>query len=97
MNVVRTQDLSQNSEPTKVTRDQLTARFEDALAELMGDSAAASTTTKQGHLALLKRWYYRPEVKREGEIFFPDASGEWPTKAILRGIGRVAARALTLS
>jgi outer membrane lipoprotein SlyB len=43
---------------------------------------------------LLKRWYYRPEAKRTGEIFFPDAVGGWPVKAILRGTGRVAAKML---
>jgi len=48
-------------------------------------------------LALLKRWYYRPEVRRVGEAFFPDEDGAWPTKAILRGIGRVAAKSLTPS
>ncbi len=52
---------------------------------------------RQGHLALLKRWYYRPEARREGEIFFPGAEGRWPVKAILRGIGRVAAKALLAS
>jgi hypothetical protein len=40
---------------------------------------------------LLKRWYYRPETRRSGEIFFPDAEGRWPSKSILRSIGRVAA------
>ena len=49
---------------------------------------------RQGHLALLKRWYYRPEVKRVGEVFFPDEDGSWPVKAILRGVGRVAAQSL---
>jgi hypothetical protein len=32
-----------------------------------------------------------------GEAFFPDEDGAWPTKAILRGIGRVAAKSLTPS
>ena len=40
------------------------------------------TVVRQGHLALLKRWYYRPEVKREGEVFFPDAEGQWPISAL---------------
>jgi excinuclease UvrABC nuclease subunit len=81
-------------EAAKATRDQLTSRLEAALDELKADSTAPSSTIKQGHLALLKRWYYRPEVKREGEIFFPNGSGEWPAKAILRGVGRMAAKAL---
>jgi hypothetical protein len=43
-------------------------------------------------LALLKRWNYRPEIRRTGEIFFPDAEGLWPIKALIRGVGRVAAK-----
>ena len=59
------------------------------------ESETLFRTIRQGHLALLKRWYYRPEVRRPGEIFFPDAEGDWPVKAILRGVGRVAAKMLT--
>jgi hypothetical protein len=39
----------------------------------------------------LKRWYYRPEARRPGEIFFPDEEGHWPIKGLLRGAGRVFA------
>jgi hypothetical protein len=78
----------------KMARGMLEGRLEKVLAELSRDSAAPSATERQGHLALLKRWYYRPEAKRAGEIFFPDAEGQWPVKAILRGIGRVAAKSL---
>jgi len=77
--------------PGKLRRGVLDARIEAALAEL-ADPKAPSPTLRQGHLALLKRWYYRPEAKRTGEIFFPDSEGRWPVKAILRGIGRVAAK-----
>ena len=62
--------------------------------ELSAPAAPPSATIRQGHLALLKRWYYRPDAKRTGEIFFPDAEEHWPVKAILRGIGRVAAKSL---
>jgi excinuclease ABC subunit C len=48
-------------------------------------------------MALLKRWYYRPEVKRTGEIFFPEEAGSWPVKAMLRGVGRVAAKGLAVA
>jgi hypothetical protein len=80
--------------PAKIPRGLLESRLEAALAKLSAPAAPPSATIRQGHLALLKRWYYRPEARRAGEIFFPDAAGRWPTKAILRGIGRVAARAL---
>jgi hypothetical protein len=79
----------------KLPRGLLESRLETALAELSAPAAPASATIRQGHLALLKRWYYRPEVRRAGEIFFPDAEDHWPIKSILRGIGRMAAKALT--
>ena len=81
--------------PTKVPRTMLEARMEAVLAELEKDEGLPSATVRQGHLALLKRWYYRPEVKREGEVCFPDDEGRWPIKAMLRGVGRVAAKSVT--
>jgi hypothetical protein len=78
----------------KLPRGLLESRLESALAELSAPAAPPSATVRQGHLALLKRWYYRPEARRAGEIFFPDAEDRWPVKAILRGIGRVVAKSL---
>ena len=77
-----------------LARGMLEARMEAALRGLADSGAAPSSTVRQGHLALLKRWYYRPEVKRAGEIFFPDDEGHWPVKSLLRGAGRVAAKAI---
>ena len=51
--------------------------------------------TLSDQLALLKRWYYRPEKQRVGEIFFADqaptgkSSSGFPLKRILRGVSRV--------
>jgi hypothetical protein len=42
------------------------------------------------HLSLLRRWYYRPEKQRVGEIFLPNADGTWPVRRILRGAARMA-------
>ena len=78
----------------KLARGVLETRLEDALAALTQPAGPPDSSERQGHLALLKRWYYRPEARRTGEIFFPDAEGNWPVKAILRGVGRVAARLL---
>jgi excinuclease UvrABC nuclease subunit len=83
-----------NNAPAKLARGVLEARMEAALAELAATSGATSATIRQGHLALLKRWYYRAEIRRSGEIFFPDAEGNWPVKAMLRGVGRVAGKML---
>ncbi|HEX4757315.1 MAG TPA: excinuclease ABC subunit C [Terracidiphilus sp.] len=80
--------------PAKIARGVLEARMESVLAELGEHSGSSSATVRQGHLSLLKRWYYRPEARRTGEIFFPDAEGHWPVKAILRGAGRVVAAGL---
>jgi hypothetical protein len=84
-----------SSAPVKVARGMLEARMESVLASLAASDGAASATVRQGHLALLKRWFYRPEVRRVGEIFFPDAEGSWPVKALLRGAGRVAAKMMS--
>jgi excinuclease UvrABC nuclease subunit len=78
----------------KAARNILEARMEAVLDNLSQAPQSTSTTLRQGHLALLKRWYYRPEVRRTGEIFFPDAEGAWPVKALLRGVGRIAAKTL---
>jgi len=84
----------QTAAAAKLARGVLEGRLEDALAELAIRGGGGSSTLRQGHLALLKRWYYRPEARRSGEIFFPDADGRWPVKALLRGVGRVAAKML---
>jgi len=84
-----------DSASAKIPRTMLEARMETVLADLGKDvGSAPSATVRQAHLALLKRWYYRPEVKREGEICFPDHTGHWQIKSILRGVGRVAAKSL---
>lgn len=41
------------------------------------------------HLSLLRRWYYRPEKQRIGEIFFANEDGTWPIRRILRGAARM--------
>jgi hypothetical protein len=65
--------------------------MEAVLAALAEQDQTPSATVRQGHLALVKRWYYRPEARRAGEIFFPNTEGRWPVKAMLRGVGRVLA------
>ena len=81
----------------RLARGGLETRLEETLTSLAEDAHQPSPTERHGHLGLLKRWYYRPEVRRLGEVFFPGEDGAWPTRAILRGIGRVAAKSLTAS
>jgi excinuclease UvrABC nuclease subunit len=78
----------------RLARNLLESRLDAVLSSLTSSTDPASRTERQGHLALLKRWYYRPEIRRSGEIFFPDPEGQWPVRQILRGIGRVAAKML---
>lgn len=47
------------------------------------------TALLSDHLALLRRWYYRPEKQRAGEVFLPNADGSWPVRRILRGAARM--------
>jgi excinuclease ABC subunit C len=80
--------------PAKAPRTMLESRMEAVLDQLSGATPPPTVTVRQAHLALLKRWYYRPEVKREGEVVFPDPEGHWPIRAFLRAAGRVAAKKL---
>lgn len=41
------------------------------------------------YLSLLRRWYYRPEKQRAGEIFLPNPDGSWPVRRILNGAARI--------
>lgn len=87
--------IKDQSSSAKTSRGMLEARLDELLAALAQDATPPTATERQGHLALLKRWYYRPEIRREGEVFIPGSistsDDKWPLKAILRGIGRVAA------
>jgi excinuclease ABC subunit C len=53
-------------------------------------SAPTDLATLSDHLSLLRRWYYRPEKQRAGEIFFADVNHQWPIRRILRGAARMA-------
>lgn len=86
--------IEQSGAARKAARTMLEARMDGVLGELAAQREAPSPTVRQAHMALLKRWYYRPEAKRPGEIFFPDAEGHWAVKALLRGAGRIAARSV---
>ena len=61
-----------------------------ALAALQDQTAATGDLALlSDHLSLLRRWYYRPEKQRVGEIFLPNEDGSWPIRRILRGAARM--------
>jgi hypothetical protein len=53
-------------------------------------SAPTDLATLSDHLSLLRRWYYRPEKQRTGEVFFPREDRSWPIRRVLRGAARMA-------
>ena len=40
-------------------------------------------------LSLLRRWYYRPEKQRTGEVFLLAHNHDWPLRRILNGAARI--------
>ena len=60
------------------------------IASLESQASAPDLATLSDHLSLLRRWYYRPEKQRTGEVFFPREDGTWPIRRILRGAARMA-------
>ena len=48
------------------------------------------TALLSDHLALLRRWYYRPEKQRAGELLLPNPDGSWPVRRILNAAARAA-------
>jgi hypothetical protein len=67
------------------------ARATGVIAELEEHAGTpADLATLSDHLSLLRRWYYRPEKHRAGEIFFPKEDGSWPVRRILNGAARAA-------
>ena len=56
-------------------------------------SAQAATTPDIAelcdYLSLFRRWYYRPEKQRTGEVFLPNPDSTWPIRRILNGAARV--------
>jgi excinuclease ABC subunit C len=79
---------------TKASKDVLESRLQSCLAALAESRPQPNATIRQGHLALLTRWYYRPQQKRIGEVCFPESDGGWPLRSMLRSIGRVAAASI---
>ena len=76
---------------TPTTAESPELRAEHALRALAGRShQPTDTATLADHLSLLRRWYYRPEKSRVGEIFFPYTDGNFPIRRILRGAARMA-------
>jgi excinuclease ABC subunit C len=77
-------------EGAAVAVDSPEERAKSVLAKLEGKVRAANDVALlSDHLSLLRRWYYRPEKQRKGEVFFQNVNHEWPVKRVLRGAARM--------
>ena len=63
-------------------------RAEAVLATLESAPVDLDPATLSDHLSLLRRWYYRPEKQRGGEVLLPDPEGSWPARKLLRAAAR---------
>jgi excinuclease ABC subunit C len=67
---------------------------EDRARATLTHLAAQTETTPEINdlcdaLSLFRRWYYRPEKQRAGEVFLPNPDHAWPIRRILNGAARV--------
>lgn len=63
-----------------------------ALTRLESGQPSADLAEMSDHLALLKRWYYRPEAKRIGAICFRE-NDTWPMRKMIRTAAKVSMKA----
>lgn len=75
--------------PLTSTRDELEARLDEALHTLRHHLQRPSAGLLSDHLALFRRWLYRPAAKRTGELILAQPGGSIPAKAALRAVSRV--------
>ena len=87
--------------PTTATNFISTTTPEDRTRALLNQltertSEPASLDEFCDALSLFRRWYYRPEKQRPGEVFLPNAAvnpgnpaGSWPIRRILNGAARI--------
>lgn len=64
-------------------------RMAEALALLERGSTAEDAASLADALALLKRWYYRPEKQRTGALFLREHNA-WPVRRMVRAGARIA-------
>jgi hypothetical protein len=76
--------------PATESADSPEVRATQAIAALESKSSSQhDLALLSDHLSLLRRWYYRPEKQRIGEIFLPNEDRSWPIRRVLRGSARM--------
>jgi excinuclease ABC subunit C len=84
------QEIAENALPK--TQETPEKRAETALKTLENTpdfAPEAEISDLCDALSLFRRWYYRPEKQRSGEVFLPNPDGFWPIRRLLNGAARV--------
>jgi hypothetical protein len=80
-----------NDAPTVGPDDRIAERLNDLTTRANPHpKSAPDLATLSDHLSLLRRWYYRPEKQRIGELFFAKEDGTWPIRRILNAAARIS-------
>jgi hypothetical protein len=91
---VSSQDSTTPALSPELRAAALIAALESEATASTAGAAQPDLATLSDHLSLLRRWYYRPEKQRAGEVFFPreDSAGQttWPIRRILNGAARIS-------
>ena len=82
----RTRASTEPAASTLTPEERARTAIEDLTART---NNAIDIAERCDHLSLFRRWYYRPEKQREGEVFLPNSDAAWPIRRILNGAARV--------
>ncbi len=88
--IFQSQNMAENVPPK--TPETPERRAQDALNALENHSLSnpeIEISDLCDALSLFRRWYYRPEKQRSGEVFLPNPDGGWPIRRLLNGAARV--------
>lgn len=75
------------------TGESAEERLLGAIARLESGQQPHDVATMADHLAMLKRWYYRPEAKRIGVMCFPEGD-TWPVRKMVRMAAKVGLKSI---
>ncbi len=83
-------ELDETASISKVLSPEDRARIVLAQLEKQVNALGEPDPVDRGDaLALFKRWYYRPEKSRAGEVLLPNPDGSWPVRRLLNAAARV--------
>jgi excinuclease ABC subunit C len=77
------------------TGESAEERLLGAIARLENGQPAHDVSVMADHLAMLKRWYYRPEAKRIGVVCFPEGD-TWPVRKMVRASAKVGLKSMPI-